>query len=73
MNVIFDVILYRLFLSVVFAATDTLIFPIVGFIVIYLSIHLFIPLRSRSGFSPADTVAIMFCSTHKSLTLGKKS
>ena len=23
-----------------------------------------------SGFSPADTVAIMFCSTHKSLTLG---
>uniref|UniRef100_A0A3P9IBB7 Sodium/bile acid cotransporter n=1 Tax=Oryzias latipes TaxID=8090 RepID=A0A3P9IBB7_ORYLA len=26
--------------------------------------------RSRSGFSPADTVAIMFCSTHKSLTLG---
>ncbi|XP_037537741.1 sodium/bile acid cotransporter 7 [Nematolebias whitei] len=26
--------------------------------------------RSSSGFSPADTVAIMFCSTHKSLTLG---
>uniref|UniRef100_A0A8C9ZJS7 Solute carrier family 10 member 7 n=1 Tax=Sander lucioperca TaxID=283035 RepID=A0A8C9ZJS7_SANLU len=26
--------------------------------------------RSGSGFSPADTVAIMFCSTHKSLTLG---
>uniref|UniRef100_A0A3B3CUX6 Sodium/bile acid cotransporter n=1 Tax=Oryzias melastigma TaxID=30732 RepID=A0A3B3CUX6_ORYME len=26
--------------------------------------------RSRSGFSPADTVAIVFCSTHKSLTLG---
>uniref|UniRef100_A0A3Q2ZQL1 Sodium/bile acid cotransporter n=1 Tax=Kryptolebias marmoratus TaxID=37003 RepID=A0A3Q2ZQL1_KRYMA len=25
---------------------------------------------SSSGFSPADTVAIMFCSTHKSLTLG---
>ena len=23
------------------------------------------------GFSPADTVAIIFCSTHKSLTLGK--
>uniref|UniRef100_A0A8C5N5U0 Sodium/bile acid cotransporter n=1 Tax=Gouania willdenowi TaxID=441366 RepID=A0A8C5N5U0_GOUWI len=26
--------------------------------------------RSLSGFSPADTVAIIFCSTHKSLTLG---
>uniref|UniRef100_A0A3B5QCI5 Sodium/bile acid cotransporter n=1 Tax=Xiphophorus maculatus TaxID=8083 RepID=A0A3B5QCI5_XIPMA len=26
--------------------------------------------RSGSGFSPADTVAIIFCSTHKSLTLG---
>uniref|UniRef100_A0A3P8V0D7 Sodium/bile acid cotransporter n=1 Tax=Cynoglossus semilaevis TaxID=244447 RepID=A0A3P8V0D7_CYNSE len=26
--------------------------------------------RSNSGFSPADTVAIIFCSTHKSLTLG---
>ncbi|MEQ2209675.1 hypothetical protein XENOCAPTIV_002335 [Xenoophorus captivus] len=26
--------------------------------------------QSGSGFSPADTVAIMFCSTHKSLTLG---
>uniref|UniRef100_A0A3B5LGW9 Sodium/bile acid cotransporter n=1 Tax=Xiphophorus couchianus TaxID=32473 RepID=A0A3B5LGW9_9TELE len=25
---------------------------------------------SGSGFSPADTVAIIFCSTHKSLTLG---
>uniref|UniRef100_A0A1A8IF70 Solute carrier family 10 (Sodium/bile acid cotransporter family), member 7 n=1 Tax=Nothobranchius kuhntae TaxID=321403 RepID=A0A1A8IF70_NOTKU len=26
--------------------------------------------RSALGFSPADTVAIVFCSTHKSLTLG---
>lgn len=26
--------------------------------------------RKQSGFTPADTVAIMFCSTHKSLTLG---
>ncbi|XP_034020449.1 sodium/bile acid cotransporter 7 isoform X3 [Thalassophryne amazonica] len=26
--------------------------------------------RSGSGFTPADTVAIIFCSTHKSLTLG---
>ncbi|XP_033962235.1 sodium/bile acid cotransporter 7 isoform X2 [Pseudochaenichthys georgianus] len=26
--------------------------------------------RSGAGFSPADTVAIIFCSTHKSLTLG---
>ncbi|XP_073897343.1 sodium/bile acid cotransporter 7 isoform X2 [Castor canadensis] len=26
--------------------------------------------RNNSGFTPADTVAIMFCSTHKSLTLG---
>ncbi|XP_036407767.1 sodium/bile acid cotransporter 7 [Megalops cyprinoides] len=26
--------------------------------------------RKKSGFTPADTVAIMFCSTHKSLTLG---
>lgn len=26
--------------------------------------------RSSSSFSPADTVAIVFCSTHKSLTLG---
>lgn len=26
--------------------------------------------RSNSTFSPADTVAIVFCSTHKSLTLG---
>uniref|UniRef100_A0A8D3AZ52 Sodium/bile acid cotransporter n=1 Tax=Scophthalmus maximus TaxID=52904 RepID=A0A8D3AZ52_SCOMX len=26
--------------------------------------------RPGSGFSPADTVAIVFCSTHKSLTLG---
>ncbi|XP_061108339.1 sodium/bile acid cotransporter 7 isoform X3 [Conger conger] len=26
--------------------------------------------RKRSGFTPADTVAVMFCSTHKSLTLG---
>lgn len=27
--------------------------------------------RSNSTFTPADTVAIVFCSTHKSLTLGK--
>uniref|UniRef100_A0A3B4VPE8 Sodium/bile acid cotransporter n=1 Tax=Seriola dumerili TaxID=41447 RepID=A0A3B4VPE8_SERDU len=27
-------------------------------------------IQSGSGFSPADTVAIVFCSTHKSLTLG---
>uniref|UniRef100_A0A674MYJ1 Sodium/bile acid cotransporter n=1 Tax=Takifugu rubripes TaxID=31033 RepID=A0A674MYJ1_TAKRU len=26
--------------------------------------------RAGSGFSPADTVAMVFCSTHKSLTLG---
>ncbi|XP_039608632.1 sodium/bile acid cotransporter 7-A-like [Polypterus senegalus] len=26
--------------------------------------------REKSGFTPADTVAIMFCATHKSLTLG---
>ncbi|XP_077355861.1 sodium/bile acid cotransporter 7 [Festucalex cinctus] len=26
--------------------------------------------RAGSGFTPADTVAIVFCSTHKSLTLG---
>ncbi|XP_052546093.1 sodium/bile acid cotransporter 7 isoform X4 [Tympanuchus pallidicinctus] len=26
--------------------------------------------RDDSGFTPADTVAIVFCSTHKSLTLG---
>ncbi|XP_036744879.2 sodium/bile acid cotransporter 7 isoform X4 [Manis pentadactyla] len=26
--------------------------------------------RDNSGFTPADTVAIIFCSTHKSLTLG---
>ncbi|KAK6494130.1 sodium/bile acid cotransporter 7-A isoform X1 [Huso huso] len=26
--------------------------------------------RKKSGFTPADTVAIMFCATHKSLTLG---
>ncbi|XP_056156096.1 sodium/bile acid cotransporter 7 isoform X3 [Lampris incognitus] len=26
--------------------------------------------RAGSGFTPSDTVAIMFCSTHKSLTLG---
>uniref|UniRef100_G1MXJ2 Solute carrier family 10 member 7 n=1 Tax=Meleagris gallopavo TaxID=9103 RepID=G1MXJ2_MELGA len=26
--------------------------------------------RNDSGFTPADTVAIIFCSTHKSLTLG---
>lgn len=26
--------------------------------------------RKNSGFTPADTVAIVFCSTHKSLTLG---
>ncbi|XP_061619998.1 sodium/bile acid cotransporter 7 isoform X3 [Phyllopteryx taeniolatus] len=28
--------------------------------------------RAGSGFSPADTVAIVFCSTHKSLTLGTR-
>uniref|UniRef100_A0A8C8BQ36 Solute carrier family 10 member 7 n=1 Tax=Otus sunia TaxID=257818 RepID=A0A8C8BQ36_9STRI len=27
--------------------------------------------RNNSSFTPADTVAIIFCSTHKSLTLGK--
>ncbi|XP_071609811.1 sodium/bile acid cotransporter 7 isoform X2 [Heliangelus exortis] len=26
--------------------------------------------RNNSGFTPADTVAVIFCSTHKSLTLG---
>ncbi|XP_038168369.1 sodium/bile acid cotransporter 7 isoform X4 [Arvicola amphibius] len=26
--------------------------------------------RDNSGFTPADTVAVIFCSTHKSLTLG---
>uniref|UniRef100_A0A8K9XPV8 Sodium/bile acid cotransporter n=1 Tax=Oncorhynchus mykiss TaxID=8022 RepID=A0A8K9XPV8_ONCMY len=26
--------------------------------------------QKQSGFTPADTVAIMFCATHKSLTLG---
>nr|XP_040149165.1 sodium/bile acid cotransporter 7 isoform X4 [Ictidomys tridecemlineatus] len=28
--------------------------------------------RNNSGFTPADTVAIIFCSTHKSLTLGSE-
>uniref|UniRef100_A0ABK0M0T3 Sodium/bile acid cotransporter n=1 Tax=Rattus norvegicus TaxID=10116 RepID=A0ABK0M0T3_RAT len=29
--------------------------------------------RNNSGFTPADTVAIIFCSTHKSLTLGSEA
>ncbi|XP_063133959.1 sodium/bile acid cotransporter 7 isoform X2 [Rattus norvegicus] len=29
--------------------------------------------RNNSGFTPADTVAIIFCSTHKSLTLGVRA
>ena len=34
-------------------------------------LYLTFSLSNRLGFVPEDTVAIMFCSTHKSLTLGK--
>ncbi|KAM9836446.1 sodium/bile acid cotransporter 7 isoform 3-T3 [Aulostomus maculatus] len=36
----------------------------------FMSLTFTLSTRSDSGFSPADTVAILFCSTHKSLTLG---
>ncbi|XP_059820987.1 sodium/bile acid cotransporter 7 isoform X2 [Hypanus sabinus] len=36
----------------------------------FMFLTFFISTRKKSGFTPADTVAIMFCSTHKSLTLG---
>ncbi|XP_062901108.1 sodium/bile acid cotransporter 7 isoform X1 [Mobula hypostoma] len=36
----------------------------------FMFLTFFITTRKKSGFTPADTVAIMFCSTHKSLTLG---
>lgn len=35
-----------------------------------LSITFFLSTRARFGFTPKDTVAIIFCATHKSLTLG---
>ncbi|GAB5570467.1 sodium/bile acid cotransporter 7 isoform X1 [Prionailurus iriomotensis] len=34
------------------------------------SLLLVLFIKNNSGFTPADTVAIIFCSTHKSLTLG---
>ncbi|XP_051866298.1 sodium/bile acid cotransporter 7 isoform X1 [Pristis pectinata] len=36
----------------------------------FMFLTFFISTRKKSGFTAADTVAIMFCSTHKSLTLG---
>ncbi|XP_069782459.1 sodium/bile acid cotransporter 7 isoform X4 [Narcine bancroftii] len=36
----------------------------------FMFLTFFISSRKMSGFTAADTVAIMFCSTHKSLTLG---
>ncbi|XP_072899041.1 sodium/bile acid cotransporter 7 isoform X1 [Hemitrygon akajei] len=36
----------------------------------FMFLTFFVSTRKKSGFTPADTVAIMFCSTHKSLTLG---
>ncbi|XP_058048550.1 sodium/bile acid cotransporter 7 isoform X9 [Ahaetulla prasina] len=37
----------------------------------FMMLTFFFSTRKSSGFTPADTVAIIFCSTHKSLTLGK--
>ncbi|XP_071664112.1 sodium/bile acid cotransporter 7 isoform X1 [Patagioenas fasciata] len=36
----------------------------------FMSLTFLFSTRNNSGFTPADTVAIVFCSTHKSLTLG---
>ncbi|XP_015278412.1 PREDICTED: sodium/bile acid cotransporter 7 isoform X2 [Gekko japonicus] len=36
----------------------------------FMLLTFFFSTRQNSGFTPADTVAIIFCSTHKSLTLG---
>nr|XP_028598962.1 sodium/bile acid cotransporter 7 isoform X2 [Podarcis muralis] len=36
----------------------------------FMLLTFFFSTRKNSGFTPADTVAIIFCSTHKSLTLG---
>ncbi|XP_013914817.1 PREDICTED: sodium/bile acid cotransporter 7-like [Thamnophis sirtalis] len=36
----------------------------------FMMLTFFFSTRKSSGFTPADTVAIIFCSTHKSLTLG---
>ncbi|XP_032873784.1 sodium/bile acid cotransporter 7 isoform X1 [Amblyraja radiata] len=36
----------------------------------FMFLTFFISTRTKSGFTAADTVAIIFCSTHKSLTLG---
>ncbi|KAJ6668755.1 hypothetical protein lerEdw1_012238 [Lerista edwardsae] len=35
----------------------------------FMLLTFFFSTRKNSGFTPADTVAIIFCSTHKSLTL----
>ncbi|KAL8207128.1 UNVERIFIED_CONTAM: hypothetical protein K2H54_045504 [Gekko kuhli] len=35
----------------------------------FMLLTFFFSTRQNSGFTPADTVAIIFCSTHKSLTL----
>eukprot|EP00062_Callorhinchus_milii_P013894 gi/632962495/ref/XP_007897351.1/ PREDICTED: sodium/bile acid cotransporter 7 isoform X2 [Callorhinchus milii] len=54
---------------------DTFSLIIIIFIIFFIQlIFMFltfaISTRKKSGFKAADTVAIMFCSTHKSLTLG---
>ncbi|XP_055502350.1 sodium/bile acid cotransporter 7 isoform X1 [Leucoraja erinacea] len=36
----------------------------------FMFLTFFISTRKKSGFTAADTVAVIFCSTHKSLTLG---
>ncbi|KTF85905.1 hypothetical protein cypCar_00022457, partial [Cyprinus carpio] len=36
----------------------------------FMALIFFLSTRKSSGFTAADSVAIMFCATHKSLTLG---
>ncbi|XP_078068410.1 sodium/bile acid cotransporter 7 isoform X1 [Mustelus asterias] len=54
---------------------ETFSLIIIVFIIFFLQLSFMlltfiISTRKKSGFTAADTVAIMFCSTHKSLTLG---
>ncbi|XP_028824294.1 sodium/bile acid cotransporter 7 isoform X1 [Denticeps clupeoides] len=57
------------------ASIDQLSLLLVCFIILFVQLSFLlltfvVSSRRVSGFTPADTVAIMFCATHKSLTLG---
>lgn len=47
-------------------------FTVVTIQILFLMVSYEVAKRMKNRFTPSDVVAIVFCSTHKSLTLGRK-